>query len=550
MDNNERLVFSMLNLVGRQVHVVKLNGCELTGVFCSTKPPASSEGEKITFEPEAQDEDGFIIRYVSHVNGQKPSIHFEYKDKMKIGWNEVESVLAVNSGGPIGWAMDGSDESMKLPSEAKASSVQTDSSISSAPGTMRKERGALQAVGQEWLSTQAPAEKGDDNKNWDQFKANEEKFGIKSSYREEIYTTELKKENFTADQIAWANRIEQEIEGSSSSNPHVQDERGHQTKDSKNSDEEAKYSAVVGSGDFKAPPATNSSSRPGYSAGAPSVQTGKGPTWAAVAKAGTKPNSSAVSTGISSAPDNASAAPLPDGKAIDKQANGAGPKRPAPEKATVPSSQAKDKKRQDEIREFKEFSQSYSFPKPASKAENGSKTPEQAKNTTKEVSEPSENGKAKKALNPNAKNFNPSASAFVPSQQPPPAVPVGMMSDQFPRPMRYQQMNPQQFNAIPAGTQPMAYTLPPGGGGYVVQGGAPGPMGGYMPSFHYSAPRMMYTSYGPPPHVYPQMMPMHQYGTVPPPPPMTQGLQPHLPRGTPHPQPPSGSSSSSPTQQQ
>lgn len=47
---------------------------------------------------------------------------------------------------------------------------------------------------------------------WDQFKTNAEKFGVRSSYKEEHYTTKLDKAEFTSDQIKQAEAVAQEIE--------------------------------------------------------------------------------------------------------------------------------------------------------------------------------------------------------------------------------------------------------------------------------------------------------------------------------------------------
>lgn len=74
---------------------------------------------------------------------------------------------------------------------------------------------------------------------WDQFKANEQKFGLKSDYDENIYTTRIDRSNpLYAMREREAARIAREIEGDVSSNPHVREERGHGDEAL---DEEAKY---------------------------------------------------------------------------------------------------------------------------------------------------------------------------------------------------------------------------------------------------------------------------------------------------------------------
>ena len=54
---------------------------------------------------------------------------------------------------------------------------------------------------------------------WDQFQANEQKFGLKSDYNENIYTTTIDKSNpLYRQREAEAERIAQEIEGTSADN--------------------------------------------------------------------------------------------------------------------------------------------------------------------------------------------------------------------------------------------------------------------------------------------------------------------------------------------
>lgn len=82
-----------------------------------------------------------------------------------------------------------------------------------------------------------------EGQGWDQFALNEARFGVKTDYKEELYTTEL---DYTKSKIsaAEANRIAREIEKGSSTttNIHVLEERGVAVDDV---DEEARYGAVL-----------------------------------------------------------------------------------------------------------------------------------------------------------------------------------------------------------------------------------------------------------------------------------------------------------------
>uniref|UniRef100_K3WV04 LsmAD domain-containing protein n=1 Tax=Globisporangium ultimum (strain ATCC 200006 / CBS 805.95 / DAOM BR144) TaxID=431595 RepID=K3WV04_GLOUD len=80
---------------------------------------------------------------------------------------------------------------------------------------------------------------------WNQFEANEKLFGVVSSYDENIYTTKLDKSKISTQQSREAERIALEIERQTSTNFHLQEERGHQSAHhDDNLDEEARYSSV------------------------------------------------------------------------------------------------------------------------------------------------------------------------------------------------------------------------------------------------------------------------------------------------------------------
>lgn len=79
---------------------------------------------------------------------------------------------------------------------------------------------------------------------WDQFAENERKFGTKSTYDESLYTTSINRSDPSYRQrAAVAEKLAREIEGTTSSNPHVREERG-QALEAEAEDEEAKYSGV------------------------------------------------------------------------------------------------------------------------------------------------------------------------------------------------------------------------------------------------------------------------------------------------------------------
>jgi len=77
---------------------------------------------------------------------------------------------------------------------------------------------------------------------WDQFATNEQLFGVKTNYDENIYTTTINRSDPQyAAKAARAEKIAREIEGSSAMNSHVREERGQAGSDDKGGDEEEKY---------------------------------------------------------------------------------------------------------------------------------------------------------------------------------------------------------------------------------------------------------------------------------------------------------------------
>ena len=82
--------------------------------------------------------------------------------------------------------------------------------------------------------------------NWDQFKANEQKFGyVKNPIHETTYTTPLDKNSaFYQSKIEEAERLSKEILASPHSNPHVLEEREEFTSQSDHHIDEKKYASV------------------------------------------------------------------------------------------------------------------------------------------------------------------------------------------------------------------------------------------------------------------------------------------------------------------
>ncbi|KAF5367587.1 hypothetical protein D9758_003719 [Tetrapyrgos nigripes] len=91
------------------------------------------------------------------------------------------------------------------------------------------------------------------NISWDQFAANEKLFGVKATFDEDVYTTKLDRNGVDfKERERKAQKIANEILGSTSNNPHVAEER-NQVDDS-GINEEDKYGAVVRGANAYIPP--------------------------------------------------------------------------------------------------------------------------------------------------------------------------------------------------------------------------------------------------------------------------------------------------------
>lgn len=83
----------------------------------------------------------------------------------------------------------------------------------------------------------------DDGKGWDQFKVNEDKFGVESTYDEHLYTTRINTEaEDYHERVKRAEQLAREIENEVTNDPHILEERGK--IDDSGLDEEDKYSGV------------------------------------------------------------------------------------------------------------------------------------------------------------------------------------------------------------------------------------------------------------------------------------------------------------------
>eukprot|EP00526_Cylindrotheca_closterium_P006834 CAMPEP_0113635842 /NCGR_PEP_ID=MMETSP0017_2-20120614/18689_1 /TAXON_ID=2856 /ORGANISM="Cylindrotheca closterium" /LENGTH=739 /DNA_ID=CAMNT_0000546651 /DNA_START=45 /DNA_END=2264 /DNA_ORIENTATION=+ /assembly_acc=CAM_ASM_000147 len=233
-------------------------------------------------------------------------------------------------------------------------------------GTARTQGGLKGAIGQ-----------------WDQFKANEELFNVQASYDENLYTTELDKSQIDAKKLAEAERLAKEIEGTTSTNIHIAEERGQAIET--DFDEEDRYSGVLTKDGKQRHDATKAAApKMNYAAAAAKAEPAKKPV-----------------------PPGFVKTEKPAGDKAKAESTTADAPAEADEKKETPAEE-KDAKVKEE--------------KPVEKEEDKGKT-EETKKTSETKKEESKDGEAEKEkpkskskLNANAKafTFNPSAKSFTP----------------------------------------------------------------------------------------------------------------------------------------
>ncbi|PWN35558.1 uncharacterized protein FA14DRAFT_189507 [Meira miltonrushii] len=153
---------------------------------------------------------------------------------------------------------------------------------------------------------------------WDQFAANEAKFGIKSNYEETLYTTKLDKSGKDyKDRERKADQLAKEIMSSAASNSHIAEERNLVDADGATAQtEEDKYGAVVRGTNAYVPPGARRAAAAAAAATASASATARMNGSNAVEGDGL--NSSATPAIVTTAPSNSTAITATSGQRDDK----------------------------------------------------------------------------------------------------------------------------------------------------------------------------------------------------------------------------------------
>lgn len=223
----ERFLHLQLSLVGQKVTVTLTNGAVIDGILHTFTP----------FESMAMEHRNKYVIKAAHVIKGDVDIK---GGTLIIGADKVSNLHV---------------KSIRLEqSSRKADSFQTDTDISSGGINVRDD---FVMAGNAWTSAGAESEGngraglfgtkiGDLSGKigqWDQFQANEKKFGVKASFDENLYTTSLDKNTVDKKKQEEAERLAREIESQATSNMHLAEERGQMMEG--DYDEEDLYSGVL-----------------------------------------------------------------------------------------------------------------------------------------------------------------------------------------------------------------------------------------------------------------------------------------------------------------
>ncbi|KAJ9606620.1 poly(A)-binding protein binding protein [Cladophialophora chaetospira] len=262
---HERLMFLFGAAIGLDIAIITKTGEKFEGLLSgSSFSPASS---KITLKmvkrlqpAPAGQVNGVATREAALV-GSSPehAMNFDLRD------------LADSSIAELAFP-----EAPKL-SNGASSSFQTDTDIS---GNQTRGARELQRWVPESSDTTDFSLESNNAGTWDQFATNSQLFGAKSTYDENLYTTAIDRSAPSYKRReAEAERLAREIEGSTSTNAHMREERGQATEQD-GEDEEEKYSGVrrddkiypplmVGGANKYTPPARRAPTAQATVAGAP-----------------------------------------------------------------------------------------------------------------------------------------------------------------------------------------------------------------------------------------------------------------------------------------
>ncbi|KAI8328440.1 LsmAD domain-containing protein [Chlamydoabsidia padenii] len=225
---HDRLLFLLGNLYGCKIQVTVRNGIKYEGLFQG----ATTEGDlgvSLTFARKIHD---------PTVDKSKSSVQQPILPALLIFAKDLVEMTALDTDLTGGKLAVQEKDSFKTDTDISGKSEIKERELHKwNPGL--PEDSALESLEDEPLEHNT-------NGSWDQFAANEKLFGLKTDFDEELYTTRLDRSApGYKDREKWAIEKANEIQRSTTNNPHMLEERNMTTADDSGMDEEDRYGAVV-----------------------------------------------------------------------------------------------------------------------------------------------------------------------------------------------------------------------------------------------------------------------------------------------------------------
>ncbi|GAB7364901.1 hypothetical protein MBLNU230_g5692t1 [Neophaeotheca triangularis] len=250
---HRRLVHMLSNFKGSDATLTLKNGERFTGVFCGAKVSSTTDQQyhlkmvKRTRQANHQQVNGAAATADEFTGeGEDHSMVFDVRDTADLSVSNVTTASArPTQNGTFNMLPTPPPSANAITFPGSASAFRTDTEISSQRDRqMLRERELKPWVPDNDAGIDMSLESGNET-GWDQFAANEQMYGVQSTYDENIYTTEIDRSNPAyRQQEARAARIAREIEGSAPANAHVAEERRREAAAGSGMDEEEKYSGV------------------------------------------------------------------------------------------------------------------------------------------------------------------------------------------------------------------------------------------------------------------------------------------------------------------
>ena len=252
--NRERYLSLLLTMIGHTVTITKTNGQIIEGTFFTYCP----------FDTMKKGKNVYVVKgakLISPKGGDDGKDSFQEGSTLLLSSSQVQSVHLKSIRLDTQKSNNG-DESFRTDTEISGRKGGTDrliaagsvwtsggggelgTSTTTTTNNTTSSRGGMFATSTNQWNTKPTDLEGEGTiGNWDQFTANEQKFQIRATFDESLYTTTLNYKNLDAQKLAEAERIAKEIESTVDDNVHLREERGQALEG--DYDEEDLYSGVL-----------------------------------------------------------------------------------------------------------------------------------------------------------------------------------------------------------------------------------------------------------------------------------------------------------------